>query len=70
MKCPEYIRYALQQRAKAADRFIHYDTIISDYVQKHDIDAEEYDYGTGCESLCNPWPSAYRILQAIEAKEK
>ena len=76
MKMPKHIEYALDQRAKAADRFTHYDVIVSEWLEKHDlIDyVEEYDIYGGCEAYVNPSNSSARIkaviLNAEEDKRK
>lgn len=69
MKCPKYIKKALDKRAKAAEVFIKQDGIIYDYLEKHKIDVMDYDILTGCESLVNPHSSSQRIYAAILKKE-
>jgi hypothetical protein len=72
MKCPEYVKNALLQRAKAAEKFIKCDTVVVEWLEKNNmVDVvEDYDILTGCESLVNPTDSAKRILEAIENYEK
>ena len=69
MKCPKYIRDLCLKRAKAAEKFCSYDWEITNYLDKHHIEVEEYDIHTGCESIVNPRASSYRIIQAIEDYE-
>jgi hypothetical protein len=71
MKCPNYIRDLCYKRAKAAAKFMDYDCDIYEYLEKNNIThiVEDYDILTGCESICNPFPSADRIIQAIEDYE-
>lgn len=71
MRVPKYIQQALESRANHAERFTHFDCIISDFLEKHGIPCEEYDINGGCESYVNPHSSSDRILTAIENhKEK
>ena len=71
MKCPNYIRDLCYKRARAAAKFMDYDYAIYEYLEKNNIThiVEDYDILTGCESICNPFPSADRIIQAIEDYE-
>lgn len=69
MKCPKYIKTALLKRASYASKFTMMDVIISEWVDKHQIQVEEYDIYGGCESIVNPYSSIRRILEAIEEKE-
>ena len=68
MKCPKYIRDLCYKRANAASKFLDYDCAIYEYLEKNDIThiVQDYDILTGCESICNPFASADRIIQAIE----
>lgn len=68
MKCPKYIKDALQQRAKCADRFTELDVMIAEWLEKHDLIylVEDYDIHGGCESYVNPSNSSERILKVIE----
>ena len=68
MKCPKYIINALKRRADCASKFIHYDCIIGEFLDKHNIEVEEYDIYGGCESYVNPDDSAARIYEAIIAR--
>ena len=72
MKCPEYVKNALLQRAKTAGKFIKCDTVVVEWLEKNNmVDVvEDYDILTGCEALVNPTDSAKRILEAIENYEK
>lgn len=69
MNIPKYIEKALNDREKAADKFNSADYIISEFIEKHDIVVENYDYRGGVESIVNPSASAARIREAIENKE-
>ena len=42
-----------------------------EYLEKNNIThiVEDYDILTGCESICNPFSSADRIIEAIERYE-
>ena len=70
MHVPKYIENALQQRAKHAERFNHYDYIISEWIDKYNIMAEECDYHGGVESIVNPYSSSARILEAIKKTKR
>ena len=63
MKCPQYIEEALEKRANCAYRFIHYDCIIGEWLEKNGLldKVEMYDIYGGCEAYCNPDDSANRI---------
>ena len=69
MKVPKYIEEALRKRAEFADRFNHYDYVITNFINNNGIEAEEYDYCGGCESIVNPHSSSARIHEAILNKE-
>lgn len=68
MKCPNYIRDALKQRARYARRFMELDWMIAEWLEKHDLLylVEEYDIHGGCESYVNPDASSARILEVIK----
>lgn len=72
MKCPKYVKNALQRRAKYASEFLRCDQIVVEFLEKHNMldEVENYDILTGCESLCNPDASSARVLEVIENKEK
>lgn len=72
MKCPKYIKDLCYKRAKAAAKFLDYDCEIYDYLEKNNIThiVQDYDILTGCESICNPFPSSDRIIEAIENYEE
>lgn len=71
MKIPAYIQNALNDRIKSAEKFISADFIVSQFIDKYDIDVSSEDYYGGCESIVNPYDSAVRILDAIKNhKEK
>lgn len=68
MKCPKYIAEALEKRADCAYRFIHYDCLIGEWLEKKGLldEVELYDIHGGCESYCNPDDSSNRIKAIIE----
>lgn len=66
MKCPKYIEDALNKREKAAYMFNHYDWMVSNWCDKHNVPLETYDCYGGCESLVNPSHSTERVLEAIK----
>lgn len=68
MKCPKYIEKALLRRANHAAAFSTLDVEIMEFLEKNDIEVEEYDICGGCESYVNPYDSSRRILEAIKAK--
>ena len=69
MKCPQYIKTALERRARAAEQWNRNDLIVSEFIDKHNILVESYDYHGGCEAIVNPWTSNHRVLDAICKKE-
>lgn len=66
MKCPKYIKDLCYKRAKAASKFIDYDYKIYEWLEEHDVQVEDFDILTGCESIVNPYASSERIIKAIE----
>ena len=66
MKVPKYIQDALKRRARAAVAWSTADRIITDFIDKHEIDVPPEDYCGGVEAIVNPWDSALSVLQAIE----
>ena len=68
MKIPKYIEKALERRAKAAEIWNNNDLIISNFIDKHNIIVEDYDYHGGCEAIVNPWTSSSRVAEAIKNK--
>ena len=69
MKIPKYIDKLLDKRAKAAQQLMECDSIITDWIVAHEIEAEDCDYCTGVEMYANPYASADRIREAILNKE-
>jgi len=67
MKIPKYIEHALIQRRKSAIRFTKLDSIISNYCDKHKIEAESIYCHS--ESLLNPYEAEQEVKEAILAKE-
>ena len=48
MNCPKYIRDALRARALAAERFNEKDLLISEWIDKNNIEVPLEDYHGGC----------------------
>lgn len=69
MKIPKYIEKALERRTRAAIQLINADIVVTNFICKHGINAEEFDYCTGYEIYANPEASAERVRQAILSKE-
>lgn len=65
MEIPKYILKALERRQKAAYIFNEADLLITEFINKHNIEAESYDYCGGVEAIVNPDNSASRIREAI-----
>lgn len=66
MKCPKYILDALKARCRAAEIFNKNDILISEWIDKNNIDAPFEDYHGGVESVVHPYDSMMSILNAIE----
>lgn len=47
-KVPKYILKALEQRRKHANEFVKYDSIISKFCDKHNINTEYTNLHAGC----------------------
>lgn len=69
MKCPNYIRDLCYKRAKAASKFMDYDYKIYEWLEDHNVQVEDFDILTGCESIVNSYASSDRIIKAIEGYE-
>jgi hypothetical protein len=69
MKCPEYIRVAINKRAQYADKTMLLDNLVASWIEKHGIEVEDYDIRGGTEIYVNPYESAQRLLEAIANKE-
>ena len=69
MKCPKHIEDALLKRANCASRFMEHDLTIARFLEKHDIEVNDYDIYGGCEAYGNPDASSRRIYDGILAKE-
>ena len=67
MRIPKYIDGALRKRANVAFKFMDYDCIVSDFIEKHGIELDPMHYGLGCESFLNPDSSANAVREAILA---
>ena len=70
MRIPKYIDEALRKRTNAAYKFIDYDCIVSDFIERNGIELDSMHYGLGCESLVNPDNSEEAVRKAILAHEK
>lgn len=70
MRIPKYIEEALRKRTNAAYRFMDYDCIVSDFIEKNGIDVDGVHYGLGCDSFFDPENSADAVRKAILAHEK
>lgn len=68
MKIPKYIDKLIERRAKLAEDLNSADHLLTEFIVKNKIDAEEYDYSTGVEMYANPCASAERIREAIRNK--
>lgn len=64
MKVPKYIFEAIKLRAIFAQRYSHYDHIVSDYIDKNNIDCE-YIHGH-VETIINPVFAARETFEAIK----
>lgn len=68
MKVPKYIEDALTRRARAAETWEKYDRIITDFINRHEIDVPAEEYCGGVEGIVHPWESADIIRECIENK--
>lgn len=66
MKIPKYVDEALKKRTKAAIIVLKNDTIVTDFINKHNIDVNSEDYCGGVEMYANLFESEDAIRQAIE----
>lgn len=66
MKCPEYIKKALYARYRAAETFNKNDILISEWIDKNNIDVPFEDYHGGVESVVHPYESMLSVLKCIE----
>ena len=66
MKCPKYIIEALEARCRAADIFNKNDMLISEWVDKHNIEVPSEDYHGGVESIVHPYDSMMSVLKCIQ----
>ena len=65
MKIPKNIENAIEQMAKAAERFNHYDYVVSEWIDNNGICVESCDSHGGVKSIVNPWASARRLKESI-----
>jgi hypothetical protein len=70
MECPAYIKEALRKRAIYADKVSTLDGIISEWIEKHEIEVDYEDIHGGVEIYVNPYDSSERVLEAIKNKTK
>jgi hypothetical protein len=63
-KIPKYILKALEQRKKYANEFVKYDSIVSNFCQKNNIETEYVNLHVGC--VCEPDVAYIYTLEAIE----
>lgn len=68
MKIPKYIEKLLDRRAKLAADLNSVDVKITEYICKHEIEVEIYDYASGVEMYANPYASVERVKEAIRNK--
>ena len=69
MKCPNYIKEALLHRARHAGFFLDCDYKIAEFLERNHIKVDSDDILGGAESYVNPFDSAQRIFDAIEAAD-
>lgn len=65
MKIPKYIDKALVQRRKVACKLMDLDGIITDFINKNQIEVHSEDYCGGVEMYSNPCASEESIRKAI-----
>jgi len=65
MKIPKYILIALQRRANAAYLWNKYDWIISNYINKHNIEVPSECYRGGVEGIVNPDSANKEIIKCM-----
>ena len=70
MKVPKYVEDIIWARCHTAERYIEKCAELNEFLHKYDIEIEDYDDATGCETLANPRDSAIRVLEAIRVKKK
>lgn len=68
MKIPKYIEKLITYRANLASQLNFADAKLAKWLEKNDIEVEEYDIYGGCEMYANPFGSAKRIREKIESK--
>lgn len=65
MEIPKYIDKALTKRTKYACRLDDAMKVVDDWLDKHNVECEDYDTHTGYEIYVNPFSSEQRIREAI-----
>ena len=68
MKIPKKVEDMLKRRIKYARAVQQADYEVSSWLDKHEIEAEQYDTYGGVEIFGNPEASAERIREAIRRK--
>lgn len=66
MKIPKYIDEALKKRTKYACKLADAMYIVDEWVDRHNIECEDYDTHTGVEIYASPHSSEQRVREAIE----
>lgn len=65
MWLPKRIEKLIDRRARLAAELMNADYELSNWIDKHGIPVEDYDYRTGVELYTNPYASARRIKEAV-----
>ena len=65
MKIPKYIDEALKKRTKYACKLDGAILLVDKWLDKNNIECEDYDTHSGCEIYVNPFSSEQRIREAI-----
>ena len=65
MKCPKYIDEALNKRTRYAYKLDNAMQLVDHWLDKNNIECENYDTHTGYEIYVNPFSSEQRIREAI-----
>jgi hypothetical protein len=65
MKIPKRIENLIDKRTKLAQDLNSVDLELTNWIDKHNVEVESYDYCSGCEMYANPSASGERIKQAI-----
>jgi hypothetical protein len=65
MKIPKYIDTILKKRRRYASLLMDVSCALDDWLDKNNIECEEYDICTGVEMYVNPFDSERRVREAI-----